>query len=97
MKYIYAADDYNFYKPNDDSSLSTKINNKAEVIIGNIRAIGTLVSVGALIVIGIKYMLGSVEEKAEYKKTMIPYLIGAFLVFGITVVPTIIYNFVSKW
>ena len=32
--------------------------------------------------LGIKYMLGSAEEKAEYKKDMIPYLVGAFLLFG---------------
>ena len=29
-------------------------------------------------------MLGSVEDKAEYKQDMIPYLIGALLLFGIT-------------
>ena len=27
-------------------------------------------------------MIGSASEKAEYKKTMIPYLVGAVLVFG---------------
>lgn len=46
--------------------------------------IGTITSVLALIIIGIKYMVGSVEEKAEYKKTMKPYLIGAVMVFSIT-------------
>ena len=50
-------------------------------IIGAIQAIGSLVSVGILVVLGIKYMMGSAEEKAEYKKTMIPYLIGAVMVF----------------
>ena len=34
------------------------------------------------IIVGIKYMMGSASEKAEYKKTMIPYLIGAVLIFG---------------
>ena len=29
-------------------------------------------------------MTGSVEEKAEYKKTMLPYVIGAVILFGIT-------------
>ena len=33
-------------------------------------------------VIGIKYMMGSAEEKAEYKKTMLPYLIGAIILFA---------------
>ena len=27
-------------------------------------------------------MMGSAAEKAEYKKTMIPYLVGAVLIFG---------------
>ena len=54
------------------------------VIIGYIQLIGSIFSVITLIVIGIKYMTGSVEDKAEYKKTMKPYIIGATIVFGIT-------------
>lgn len=27
-------------------------------------------------------MIGSAEEKAEYKKTMIPYLVGAVILFA---------------
>lgn len=57
---------------------------KANEIIGLVQMIGTITSVLALIIIGIKYMVGSVEEKAEYKKTMKPYLIGAVMVFSIT-------------
>ena len=33
-------------------------------------------------VIGIKYMVGSVEEKANYKQMLVPYLIGSFAVLG---------------
>ena len=44
--------------------------------------VGSGIAVIALIVLGIKYMMGSVEEKAEYKKTMMPYVIGALMVFG---------------
>lgn len=71
------------FKPSDmkDAGKIKSIGNK---IIGVVQFIGTFVSVIVLIVIGIKYMLGSVEEKAEYKKTMMPYIIGAILVFGIT-------------
>lgn len=53
-------------------------------IIGFIRIIGTILSVLVLVVIGIKYMIGSVEERAEYKKSMWPYVLGAVLVFSIT-------------
>lgn len=35
-------------------------------------------------------MLGSVEEKAEYKKDLVPYVVGAFLLFGIGTILKII-------
>ena len=65
---------------------------KANEIIGLVQMIGTITSVLALIIIGIKYMVGSVEEKAEYKKTMQPYLIGTVMVFSITNIIFIIEN-----
>ena len=48
----------------------TDIGNK---IIGVITTVGVVVAVIILLILGIKYMLGSASEKAEYKKTMIPY------------------------
>ena len=36
-------------------------------------------------------MTGTVQEKAEYKKTMIPYLIGVFIFFALSqILPLII-------
>lgn len=64
-----------------DGSLLKNIGND---IIGTVSMIGSIISVITLIILGIKYMLGSVEERAEYKKTLMPYLIGAIMVFGIT-------------
>lgn len=29
-------------------------------------------------------MVGSIEEKAEYKKSMIPYIIGVVLLFSVS-------------
>lgn len=54
------------------------------ILIGVVQFVGSAVSVLALIVIGIKYMMGSLEEKAQYKQTMKPYVIGAFLIFGVS-------------
>ena len=48
-----------------------------------------------LVVIGIKYMMGSAEEKAEYKKTLMPYIIGAALVFAASAIAGIIYGFTN--
>jgi len=64
--------------------------------VGFIQIIGTMVSVGMLGVLGIKYTLGSAEERAEYKKSMIPYLIGAVLIFGASNLTQIIYEWASK-
>ena len=47
-----------------------------------VRLIGTFIAVGALMLIGIKYVMGSLEEKANYKKSMMPYIIGCFILFG---------------
>ena len=59
-------------------------------IIGWLTGIGMAVSVIVLLVLGIKYMIGSAEEKAEYKKTMIPYIIGAVLVFAASTIASIV-------
>ena len=73
----------NQYKPGGLQN-ADEVKNIGNVIIGIVQFIGSFVSVLVLIVMGIKYMTGSVEEKAEYKKTMVPYIIGAILVFAIT-------------
>ena len=64
-----------------------KITSIGNQIITILTIVGTVASVIVLIVLGLKYMMGSAEEKAAYKKTMIPYLIGAILLFiGVNVV-----------
>lgn|SRR5574344_1514852 len=62
-------------------------------VISILRIIGSIISVATLGIIGIKYMLGSVQEKAEYKKVMMPYIIGAILVFATTNILKIVYDF----
>ena len=64
------------------SADTTGISNVGANIVSIITTIGIIVAVIVLLVLGIKYMMGSAAEKAEYKKTMIPYLVGAVLIFG---------------
>jgi len=75
--------DPNKYKPNAlaTSDVGTLVS-KGNAIIGVIQVIGSVVSVIVLAILGIKYMVGSVEERAEYKKTMLPYLVGAIMLFA---------------
>ena len=87
------TEDLEFWEPDDDGT-STGLIDKVGIIVTVVRVVGMAISVGTLSVIGIKFMLGSVEEKAQYKQTLLPWLIGAILVFAMTTAPTIIYNMV---
>ncbi|MCI8412449.1 MAG: hypothetical protein HFJ40_08570 [Clostridia bacterium] len=93
---VVFATDFNTekYKPNSTDQVSDagKLENIGNIIIGTVRTVGSLISVIVLIILGIKYIMGSAEEKAEYKKTMMPYVIGALLVFGITNLLAILSN-----
>jgi len=68
----------------------------AGTILNTIVTVGVVISVLGVIFLGIKYMAGSVEERAEYKKTMMPMLIGMIMLFCTTTVVSIIWNIVSK-
>lgn len=85
--------DFEAYK--GDGGSATKLIPKVNEITGVIASVGSLISIIALVFIGIKYITGSVEERADYKKTMIPYIIGAILVFSMTTLPMLIYKLVN--
>ncbi len=72
----------------DDTIL--KIGNTVLTIITNV---GMILAVIIVAVLGVKYMMGSAEEKSEYKKSMIPYLIGAVLVFGASAIGRAVIGF----
>lgn len=83
--------DLNDYRkdPGMDNGGAVKIGN---IVVWAVRTIGESIAVVMLLVLGIKYILGSVEEKAEYKQTMWPYVIGAVLIFSGAAVTDIIYK-----
>ena len=66
------------------------------MILGIIKNVGVVLSVVSLILLGIKYMLGSIEEKAAYKESFKPYIIGTFLVFTGSLLPELIYKFMQN-
>ena len=77
---------------NTSASGTTNVKTTGGKIVGLIRVVGTIAAVGMLIVLGIKYMVGSAEERAEYKKTMVPYIVGAVLIFASTTLVGVIYD-----
>jgi len=72
------------------------IQNFSASIINVVSIVGSAAAIITLIILGIKYMMGSAEEKAEYKKTLLPYIIGAAMVFGASVLVGVIYNFMNQ-
>lgn len=78
-------------KANEDNT--GKITSLGSQIIGIVTTIGSVVAVLVLVVLGVKYMMGSAEEKAEYKKTLMPYVIGAVLVFAASTIAGVIFSF----
>ena len=85
--------DPNEWKPHDLGMQDyDEVVDVAVVIIAVIRYVGVAVSIIVLLIIGIKYMTGTVQEKAEYKKTMIPYIIGALLIFAATTIVNVLYG-----
>ncbi len=72
------------------------INSIGNQVIQIVSTIGSIASVIVLVVLGIKYMMGSAEEKAEYKKTLLPYIIGAAFVFAASTIATVVFNFTTN-
>lgn len=80
-------------KPDYTGEGSTKIQDAGQKIMGVLNTVGVVIAVIILIILGIKYMMGSASEKAEYKKTMIPYLVGAVLIFAASTIANVVYQF----
>ena len=91
MPIVHADFNANTYKP-DPLTGGQVIINTGNRIVGVIQVVGIVVSVAVLIALGIKYVVGSVEEKATYKKSMMPYLIGAIMLFSASAVAQLLYD-----
>lgn len=78
-----------------EQSGTEQIDSVGQRVMGILQALGIVIAVAVLMILGIKYMMGSAEEKAEYKKTMIPYVIGAVLIFAATTIANAVFNFAN--
>lgn len=86
-------DDYNPGQI-EDKDLQ-EVTNIVNPIIGVLRYGGIGISVIVLMILGIKYMVGSVSEKAEYKKSMMAYIVGVALLVSTTQLLAIIIEVVN--
>jgi hypothetical protein len=91
MSMVYGAD-VSFPKPGGTpAGISTPIGN----ILGAIQFIGAAFAVGMLIVLGVKYVMASAQEKADLKKGMLSYVIGAVMIGAASSLPALIAGMVK--
>lgn len=64
-------------------------------IIKTLRNLSLIIAVIVLVILGIKYMLGSVEEKAEYKKSFMPLVVGIVVIAAVFQIADFIYKFAA--
>ena len=86
------------WKPSDlNPGDVQEITDSAKVIVSFIRYMGIVVSIIALLILGMKFMVGSVEERAEYKKSMKAFLIGVLIFFALSQVLALIIDVASSF
>lgn len=74
---------------------NTNISSTVGKVIGALQWIGAIAAVLIISIFGIKYMMGSLEEKAEYKKTFIPFLVGAIVLFAAPQIAKLVFNILT--
>ena len=95
-KYAFAdidTDSFNPYSVDSngvDGNTVTKYTNKA---LGILSVVAIIVSVIAFMILGLKFIIGSATEKADYKKTLVPVLIGIFIIVFITSIVGVFVDF----
>ena len=72
---------------------STGLTSMAGKVVGLIRNVAVIGGVIILMILGVKYMLGSTEEKADYKKSLIPLVVGILVVMAATQIMTFLVSF----
>lgn len=89
---VFAAVNLDNIKSDDSTGADPTIEAIGSTILSIVTGVGMVLAIVLVAILGIKYMMGSTEEKAEYKKSMIPYLVGAVLVFGASAIGSAVVN-----
>ncbi len=85
------------FKPGDLTASDTATAfRSAGVIVNAIINVGLVISIVMFMVLGMKYMMGSIEERAEYKKTLMPMIIGTLMLFLSGKIVSIIWGIMSQ-
>ena len=77
----------------DGTGDSSEIKTTAKTITNLIWILSIVISVIVLMIIGVKYIIGGVQEKAEYKKSLIPVVVGIVVIVSATTIVNFLFGF----
>ena len=78
---ISSADEF-LNKADQTTISSKKLKNMSDTIYSILLAIGIVVAVIVGLLLGMKFITGGIEEKAEVKAMLVPYIVGCVVLFG---------------
>ena len=68
----------------------------AGTVIAYLRNAAVIIGVIIIIILGIKYMTGSVEEKAGYQKSFVPLIVGIVVVVAATSIASFLFGLLGS-
>ena len=77
----------------DNTGAAANVSTMSSILITSVRITGISVAVVILLVLAMKYMIAAPGEKADIKKSAVPYVIGALVLFGAVGILEIINKF----
>lgn len=94
---VIGGKDISEYKPTDltEDDINSAFD-LGRIIITGLTTVGIILSVMMMIVLGIRYMIGSTEQRAEYKKTLLPMFLGCIFICLSATIVAVIYNIVNN-
>jgi len=79
----------------DSNITSSEIKTKADKVMGTFVFLVQIACVATVIIMGLRYILTSAEGKANVKKDLVVWCVGAFIVFGATTLIGLVLNVVT--
>ena len=87
--------DFKSYENGDSGRAGEKITQVMGAIINIMSTIGAGIAIIMLVVIGIQYVSKGAEGKAEAKKDLTGYIVGAVILFGVSGILKILQMFIE--
>ena len=83
-------------EPTEAAGMKNLVNDTAITAISVMRIVCVTIAIVILLAISMKYMMSAPGDRADIKKHAVHYVIGAFILFGVTGILGILDNFAKQ-